>query len=66
MDRLRRECASTNIRTNFAQLFLDFVAPGHVASFSEPYLASSGYDVDTHDPYTTLLMLPDVLNTNGD
>ena len=62
MDRLRREYASTNIRTNFAKLFLDGVAPGHTASFSEPYLASSGYDVDAHDPDLTLLMAPELLN----
>ena len=62
MDRLRREYASTNIRTNFAKLFLDGVAPGHTASFSEPYLASSGYDVDAHDPGLTLLMAPELLN----
>jgi len=62
MDRLRREYASTNIRTNFAKLFLDGVAPGHTASFSEPYLASSGYDVNAHDPDATLLMAPELLN----
>lgn len=62
MDRLRWEYTSTNIRTNFAKLFLDGVAPGHTASFSEPYLASSGYDVDAHDPDATLLMAPEVLN----
>lgn len=62
MDRLRREYASTNIRTNFAKLFLDGVAPGHTASFSKPYLASSGYDVDAHDPDATLLMTPELLN----
>lgn len=62
MDRLRWEYASTNIRTNFAKLFLDGVAPGHTASFSEPYLASSGYDADAHDPDATLLMAPELLN----
>ncbi|MDG1236522.1 MAG: amidohydrolase [Amylibacter sp.] len=62
MDRLRWEYASTNIRTNFAKLFLDGVAPGHTASFFEPYIAFSGYDVDAHDPNATLLMDPKLLN----
>ncbi|MAD95430.1 MAG: hypothetical protein CML33_08045 [Rhodobacteraceae bacterium] len=62
MDRLRQEYASTNIRTNFAKLFLDGVAPGHTASFSKPYIASSGYDIDAHDPDATLLMAPKLLN----
>lgn len=62
MERLRRDYASTNIRTGFAKLFLDGVAPGHTASFTEPYLAESGYDVASHDPDATLLMTPDNLN----
>lgn len=62
MERLRREYASKNIRTGFAKLFLDGVAPGHTASFFEPYTASSGYDVDAHDPDATLLMSPELLN----
>ena len=62
MERLRREYASTNIRTDFAKLFLDGVAPGHTASFTEPYLASSGYDVDKHQPDATLLMSTESLN----
>jgi predicted amidohydrolase YtcJ len=62
MERLRREYASANIRTGFAKLFLDGVAPGHTASFSQPYLASSGYDAKAHDPDATLLMSPELLN----
>ena len=62
LEYLRDTYASTNIRTNFAKLFIDGVALGHTASFVEPYLASSGYDVATHDPDATLLMAPDVLN----
>lgn len=62
MDRLRRTYASTNVRTNFAKLFLDGVAPGHTASFIAPYLASSGYDVASHEPDATLLLAPDLLN----
>jgi len=62
LDRMRRDYASTNVRTGFAKLFLDGVAPGHTASFLQPYLASSGYDVASHDPNVTLLMPPDELN----
>lgn len=59
---LRDTYASKNIRTNFAKLFIDGVALGHTASFIEPYLASSGYDVVSHDPDATLLIAPDLLN----
>lgn len=58
IERLRTEYCTENIRTDFAKLFLDGVAPSFTASFIEPYLASSGYDVTTHDPTTTLLMTP--------
>ncbi len=62
MDRLRRTYASTNIRTDFAKLFLDGVVPGFTASFIEPYLAEGGYDVGSHDPDATLLIKPATLN----
>ncbi len=62
MDRLRRSCASENVRLDFAKLFLDGVAPGFTASFIEPYLAESGYDVASHDPDATLLIPPAELN----
>jgi predicted amidohydrolase YtcJ len=62
MERLRRDYASDNIRTGFAKLFLDGVAPGFTASFLDPYTAESGYDVAAHDPDRTLLLQPDVLN----
>lgn len=62
MDRLRKTYASENIRLNFAKLFLDGVAPGFTASFIEPYLAESGYDVRSHDADATLLIPPDELN----
>ncbi len=62
MERLRRNYASTNVRTSFAKLFLDGVAPGYTASFVEPYRAESGYDVASHEPNATLLMTPEVLN----
>ena len=62
MDELRRRYASDNVHLDFAKLFLDGVAPGYTASFIEPYLAESGYDVSSHDPDATLLIPPDVLN----
>jgi len=62
MDRLRRSYASGNLRLDFAKLFLDGVAPGFTASFTEPYLAQSGYDVASHDPDATLLIPPARLN----
>ena len=62
LERLRRDYASPNVRTSFAKLFLDGVAPGHTASFLAPYLASSGYDVAAHDPDATLLIPPTELN----
>ncbi len=62
MERLRAVYASENMRTGFAKLFIDGVAPGFTASFSQPYLASSGYDVSGHDPDATLLLDRDDLN----
>lgn len=52
-----RHCYATqNLRTGFAKLFLDGVAPSHTASFLQPYLETSGYDAATHDPDATLLI----------
>lgn len=62
MERLRCDYASDNIRTGFAKLFLDGVAPGFTASFLDPYTAESGYNVAGHDPDATLLLKPDELN----
>lgn len=62
LDRWRRDYASENIRTGFAKLFLDGVAPSFTASFLDPYLAASGYDVAGHDPDATLLIPRDELN----
>ncbi len=62
MDRLRRMYTTTNIRLDFAKLFLDGVAPGFTASFIDPYLAESGYDARNHNPDDTLLIPPAVLN----
>ncbi|WP_164662208.1 amidohydrolase [Tropicibacter sp. Alg240-R139] len=62
MDLLRRTFTSKNLRLDFAKLFLDGVAPGFTASFIEPYLAASGYDVASHDPDATLLIPPSDLN----
>lgn len=64
MERLRRDYASENVRTSFAKLFLDGVAPGHTASFIAPYLSSSGYDVASHQPDATLLMTPEDITRN--
>ncbi|MFT7595309.1 MAG: putative amidohydrolase YtcJ [Paracoccaceae bacterium] len=63
LERLRTDYASENLRTSFAKLFLDGVAPSFTASFIEPYLESAGYDAASHDPQATLLMQPDDLNT---
>jgi predicted amidohydrolase YtcJ len=62
MERLRREYRSENLHTDFAKLFLDGVAPGFTASFLDPYLAESGYDVASHDPDATLLLAPEDLS----
>jgi len=61
MEHWRKKYASQNLRTDFAKLFLDGVAPGFTASFLEPYLASSGYDTSNHRPDDTLLIAPDTL-----
>ena len=61
MERLRQQYRSENLHTDFAKLFLDGVAPGFTASFLDPYLAESGYDVASHDPDATLLLAPDDL-----
>ncbi|WP_163266571.1 amidohydrolase [Chelativorans alearense] len=58
MERLSDRYASNNLRTRFAKLFLDGVAPGFTASFLDPYLAESGYDAAGHDPDATLLIAP--------
>ena len=56
LEKLRRDYKSENIRTDFAKLFLDGVAPTFTASFFDPYTTKSGYDNDNHDPEKTLLM----------
>ncbi|MBT6307430.1 MAG: amidohydrolase, partial [Rhodospirillaceae bacterium] len=62
LEEMRSRFSNGNIRASFAKLFLDGVAPGHTASFVEPYLASSGYDLASHDPDSTLLITPEELN----
>ncbi len=57
----RETYRSTNIHTDFAKLFLDGVAPSFTASFLDPYLESSGYDVANHVPEATLLLQADDL-----
>ncbi len=59
LERWRREYASPNVRTSFAKLFLDGVAPGFTASFLQPYLNSAGVGVENHDPDATLLLTPE-------
>jgi len=59
LERLRKSYRSENLRTDFANLFVDGVAPSFTASFSEPYLASAGYDVAGHMPDATLLISPE-------
>ena len=59
MERWRREYASTNIRTSFAKLFLDGVAPSFTASFLQPYRSEAGYDAAKHNPNATLLLEPE-------
>jgi predicted amidohydrolase YtcJ len=58
--RLRDTYASENLRTGFAKLFLDGVAPAHTASFLAPY-ETPGYDADKHEPDATLLLDPERL-----
>jgi len=62
LERLSARYASPNMRTRFAKLFLDGVAPGFTASFLDPYIPESGYDGARHDPDATLLIAPDDLN----
>lgn len=62
MEAWRRSYASANVRTSFAKLFLDGVAPSRTASFLEPYLPATGYDAVAHDPDGTLLISPGELN----
>ena len=59
LERLRKSYRSENLRTDFAKLFVDGVAPSFTASFSEPYLASAGYDLAGHMPDATLLISPE-------
>lgn len=54
----RERYARPHIKTEYAKLFLDGVAPTHTAAFLEPYL---GTDPDTHDPEAVLMLSPDVL-----
>ena len=56
MERLRDVYRSENLRTDFAKLFLDGVAPSFTASFIQPYLESAGYDAKAHDPEQMLLI----------
>lgn len=62
IERWRRDYGGGAIRLDFAKLFLDGVAPSHSASFTEPYLAESGYYASSHDPDATLLIARDALN----
>lgn len=62
VDRMRVTYARPDLKTSFAKLFLDGVAPTHTASFLQPYLPHLGYDPATHDPDATLLLRPEVLN----
>ncbi len=62
LEEWRRAYASPNLRTGFAKLFLDGVAPSLTASFLEPYLPETGYDAASHDPDATLLIAPGELN----
>jgi predicted amidohydrolase YtcJ len=61
MERLRNVYQSENVRTGFAKLFLDGVAPSFTASFIEPYLESAGYDATDHEPADVLLIDPDTM-----
>ena len=62
MDELRKKYSHENLHLNFAKIFIDGVAPGFTASFLEPYMPESGYDVASHDPDRTLLIPRDKLN----
>ena len=61
MERLRTEYKTENIRTGFAKLFLDGVAPSFTASFIEPYLEIAGYDATGHNAADVLLIDPDTM-----
>ncbi len=56
LERLRKKYKSENIRTDFAKLFLDGVAPSFTASFFSAYTIESGYDISNHNPKDTLLI----------
>jgi len=62
LERLRKKYRSENIRTDYAKLFLDGVAPSFTASFFSPYTLESGYDISNHNPKDTLLIETDYLN----
>jgi len=47
-----------HLKTGYAKLFLDGVAPSHTAAFFDPYI---GTDPATHDPDCVLLLPPDVI-----
>ena len=59
MERWRQTYASPNVRTDYAKLFLDGVATGFTASFTEPYQPDTGYDVANHDADAILLLTPE-------
>lgn len=61
LERMRKDYRSANLRTDFAKLFLDGVAPSFTASFIAPYLESAGYNAAAHNPGDTLLIDPETL-----
>ncbi|SEO38850.1 hypothetical protein SAMN04490248_104207 [Salinihabitans flavidus] len=61
LTQLKRQYATENLRTGFAKLFLDGVAPSFTASFLAPYVGPD-YDAAGHDPNATLLIEPEALN----
>ncbi|MCB1395030.1 MAG: amidohydrolase [Rhodobacter sp.] len=54
----RDRYARPHLKTDYAKLFLDGVAPSHTAAFLEAYV---GTDPATHDPEAMLLLKPDLL-----
>ena len=62
LERLRKKYKSENIKTDFAKLFLDGVAPSFTASFFSPYTLESGYNISNHNPEDTLLIETEHLN----
>lgn len=54
----RRRYARPHLKTGYAKLFLDGVAPSHTASFFDAYV---GTDPATHDPDRVLLLPPEVI-----